>query len=465
MNQIVIEAEQAVTPNVGGQLDFCNDWVHPIVGLEGGWYSGKTWAGARKLVSLHIFNAFNEDGTPSYVISFVVAPTYGNASDFDIPELNKALDEAGLEHDFKSSGTFADGKYAAPGIIIPELGTKENPSVILIRSADVPKRITGFTAGAAWGDEPARWKKDDLDPLNDPYIQMLGRVRGIAKVKQIMFTYTNEGDVTKIYEEFHDGNPKKKLYRAPTKSNPHATEFEEMQRDVLTEELVEQYLEGGAISLLGGKLYRRFDMDLHVNSGLKIRNDLPLQLSVDFNIVPGMHMELGQYHGDRDLFTELYEIYGPRLAVDTATARVVALLKSIDYKWDEKKPLEVYGDATGQSEWTGTGVSNYFIIQQALKDQGIPYRVRVPKSNPLVQDRINAVNCALSDSKGDIHYLVHPRCKRLIEDLKKMQYDKYGEVDKTDKKLSHPSDAVGYRIWYIRPVRIKIDRTGGRFGV
>jgi hypothetical protein len=317
---------------------------------------------------------------------------------------------------------------------------------------------------AGWGDEPARWKYDELDPLNDPYIQMLGRIRGLARIKQAIFTYTNEGDITRVYEEFHDGNPEKKLYRAATRTNPHAKEFEELQRGILTSDLAAQYLDGEAMSLRGGRLYGKFDFDVHVKRGMKIRKEIPIQLSFDFNIVPGMHIEIGQYHKDADIFTELHEIYGPRLDLETGLDLVIAWLKEQEYKFSESLPVEVYGDATGGSEWSGTGQSNYFIIQQKLKNQGIPYRRYVPKSNPLVQDRINAVNCALLDLEGNIHYYISPQCKRLIDDMKKMKRNKVGEIDTTDKKLSHASSAIGYKIWWIRPIKIERKRIGGKVG-
>lgn len=464
MPEIVIAIEPTSIPNIGGQQSFVDDWTHPIVGLEGGWYSGKTWAGARKLVQLHIINAFDNEGDATFIPSFCVAPTYGNASDFCVPELFVTLEECGIEYTYKSGGSLADGKYSAPAIILPDFGTKKKPSCILIRSADTPKRITGFTAGAGWGDEPARWKYDELDPLNDAFIQMLGRIRGKAKIKQAIFTYTNEGDITRVYEEFHDGNADKKLYRAKTSSNPHASEFEELQRGLLTDELASQYLDGEALSLRGGKLYGKFDFDIHVRNGLKLRKEIPIQLSFDFNIVPGMHIEIGQYHRDADIMTELYEVYGPRLDLESGLDRVIAWFKEQDYKFDEAMPVEIYGDASGGSEWSGTGQSNYFIIQQKFKDQGIPYRQKVPKSNPLVQDRINAVNCALLDLHGKVHYYISPVCRRLIDDLKKLKRNKHGEIDTVDKKLSHASSAIGYKIWWCRPVRVERSKVGGKIG-
>jgi len=467
--KIELAAEPVITPNPGGQEKFANDWQHFIVGLEGGWYSGKTFAGSGKEVTGHIYNAFDDSGEPTYIPSLCVAPTYSNAMDFCVPHLQDRLQEANISYRWCGSGSITGGRYSGPALILPDLGTKYNPSVILIRSADVPKRITGFTVAIAWADEPARWKSDPYNPLNDPFIQMLGRVRQPheksvkkAKLLQVILTYTNEGDTTKVYEEMHAGKTDRALYRSPTSENPAAQDFLRRQQGILTPELAEQYLMGKAASFGGGKVYSQFDMDLHVNPNVKLRQGLPLQITLDFNIVPGMHVEIGQYHGDLDLFTTVYEIHGPRMDVIQAANHLILLLKKLRWNWQESGPLEIFGDATGQSEWAGTGQSCYSILRQHLKQQNIPYRIRVPRSNPLVVDRINAVNCALKDYTGKMHYQIHPRCERLIEDLRKMMRDKFGEIALTDRKLSHPSSADGYRIWFVRPIRIEGSEIGGR---
>ena len=53
MPELAFETEPVIQPNPGGQEEFALDWTHFIVGLEGGWYSGKTFIGARKLITLH----------------------------------------------------------------------------------------------------------------------------------------------------------------------------------------------------------------------------------------------------------------------------------------------------------------------------------------------------------------------------------------------------------------------------
>jgi hypothetical protein len=466
ISEVTYSGKSVCVPNEGGQQKFAGDWDHFIVALEGGWYSGKTWVGARKLITGHQINAFDENGEPTYIPSLVIAPTYGNAMDFCVPELQTALDEIGVSWKFKNSGYLGQGTYAAPGMELLPFGTAAKPSCILVRSADVPRRIAGFTVGLAWGDEPARWREDRFDPLNDPYIQMLGRVRAKkAKILQIYLTYTNEGDVTRVYEEMHDGNPNKALYRAPTSQNPTARKFRDMQTTLLTEQLAEQYLDGKAMPLRGGKVYTSFDFNTNVDSKITLRRNIPLQISLDFNIVPGMHMIVGQYHADFDLFTAIYEIHAPRMDVRVCAETFVKLISELEWNFSNDNPLEIYGDSTGQNEWAGTGQSCYSILQAVLKNQDIEYRTRIPDNNPPVIDRINAVNCALFDLSGAIHYKIHPRCGRLVTDYRKLVRDRFGEIDKTDRKLSHPSDAEGYRISYIRPVRVKTDAVSGRFSV
>src|SRR5438067_13081064 len=84
-------------PNLGGQGRFLDDYTHRYCALAGGWFAGKTWAGARKLVGLHLLNAFDAKGEPTFVKSAVIAPTYQLANGFDLPEIKKALGEMNLE--------------------------------------------------------------------------------------------------------------------------------------------------------------------------------------------------------------------------------------------------------------------------------------------------------------------------------------------------------------------------------
>ena len=470
MSNVIIEPRATCTPNPGGQVKFAEDWEHTYVGLEGGWASGKTFIGARKLVTLHMFNSFDDNNRVTGVPSVAVAPTYGNAKDFDVPELEAVFEEVGLTHHYKSSGDAGGGKFAAPFFILPDLGTRRRPSLILIRTAERPERITGWAVGAAWGDEPSRWPIDYNDPKKDAFIQLRGRVRhSKARLLQVLFTYTNEGDVTRVFTEFHSGHRDHAIYTAPTAENPQMREWAEEERAKLPPELAAQYFDGEAITLRGVKVYSVFDAKLHVSKDLAFTYGLPLQWSFDFNIAPGMHSELGQYNSELDRFIVMKEFHAPRLDVrGTIEAFRQWVLKErfIDRQGGFRfREVEIFGDATGHGKWAGTGESCYTILMQGLSRLGIPYRMRVPRSNPFITDRINAFNVALLDIGGGVHWQCHPSCKRLITDLRDLKTNMHGEIDERDRRLSHPSSAEGYRIHYLRPVKVERPKVDERFGV
>src|SRR2546423_11930900 len=136
----VIDSLNFFDRNPGAQQLFMDDYTHRYCALAGGWFAGKTWAGARKLVDLHLHNAHDDHGRPTGVKSAVIAPTYQLANDFDIPELRRTFDEMNLRYEF-----IADPKRYC--FVLPDLGTRKEPSEILIRTADAPERITGWTVG------------------------------------------------------------------------------------------------------------------------------------------------------------------------------------------------------------------------------------------------------------------------------------------------------------------------------
>lgn len=452
-NDLVVQQSEVWTPNAGGQEEFMNDFTHRYIALAGGWYAGKTWAGARKLSELHIMNAFDFRGHPTYVKSAIIAPTYQNAEDYDIPEMKSALDQMGLSWQFNG----AKEKYH---FVLPDLGTKREPSLIIVRTADRPEKITGWTVGAIWGDEAARWKTNDEDPLQDPFIQANARLRDTrARVRQFILTFTHEGDATRMYADFEDPETKKPdhvLYRAGTFENPFAKQFGDDMKLQLTDALADQYLAGNAISLRGTKCYSSYNDANNRDGGIELTNSLPLQLTMDFNIMPGMHGILGQYNKTIDLFTATHEFHGPRMDVrDLLTEFIKWINNTGGWRWPK---LEVYGDATGINEWAGNSTSCWDVVRKILDESEIPYTMKYPSSNPYIADRVNAVNCALEDTTGEVHYKIHPRCKRLIEDYKQMKWDENGEMDKTKRKRSHASDAEGYRIHRQRPIR-KLSQT------
>lgn len=440
----------------GGQAGFWADWKSRMIFLEGGWGSGKTWIGGRKLLAGLIYNAFERGANGSVKRTrcdgAMVGPTYRSMKDFMFPAFESACDDFNVKWKYISK----DAWY-----VLPQLGSK-----VRCRTADRPDLITGWEVAVAWGDEPARWKEDRDNPKNDPFLQLMGRIRGKGRLHQAYFTYTNEGDHTRVYEEAHAPKPERARYRARTKDNPVVADFYRSQLENLTPALAEQYLEGGAAALGGQLAYaEQFNHKIHVTDGARLVMGRPLEMALDFNIDPGMHVYLGQYLPDLDLFVIAHEIHAPRLTVRQAVVKFGEWLGSIGgFKFPE---LQVFGDATGKSEWPGTGQSQYEILVQGLEQLGITPRLRVRDSNPLKVDRVNAVNVALRDMAGRNHVVIHPQCERLLDDFRRVRWDDTGrDLDKKNKLLTHASDAVGYWIHYLRPLRrLPMSEEGGRISV
>ena len=440
-----------------------DDLVHRYVAFAGGWYAGKTWAGARKLADLHVRNAFDPlTGEPTGVKSLIVAQNYKLAKTQNIPEMQAAFDEMGLTHKFNAGAHFA--------FELPDLGTKANPSEVLVYSAETPETITGFTVGCAWGDEAGRWNvpHDGGDPLRNPFIQIDGRVRDAkAQIRQINYTFTHEGDDTQVFQDFEENPlPDHVLYRSDTRSNPTAREFAKAMELRLTPKLAEQYLAGKAVRFNGTNMYSSFTAKYpngeacNVDDRIELQPGQPLHLAIDFNIDPGMHGVLGQFFPQDDLLTARTVLHHERMDVIKMMAELVRYVKATGgWRFSE---LHVFGDATGRNKWAGSGESCWDIVIKMLREIGWPYKLRVGMSNPLVADRVATFNCALQDLRGNVKYKMHPDCKQLIADMKTMKW-KNGEADKNERMISHASDAEGYRVWMLKPIR-KWGSSGGSTG-
>jgi hypothetical protein len=434
--------------NPGGQRAFIRNFKDRYVAFAAGWGAGKTWAGARKLVRLHVLNAADRRGRPTGVKGLVIAPTYQLASTVLVPELRRAMQETGLSFRFNGD----ERRYCFE---LPDLGTQSHPSEILVRSAERPDRITGFEVGHIWGDEVGRWHQNQNDPMDDAMLQAEGRLRDPkANFLQANYTFTHEGDDTAVYRRFEQdflGHPDYAVYRAASHDNPLMRNYAEEKRRNLTPELAAQYLDGKAISRRGGAVYSVFEESRNVDPELRLSDFVPLHLSIDFNIEPGMHAILGQHFPQEDLLTAVYEIHEPRMDVRRMVHALRALIERElgGWRWPA---LWVFGDASGSGKWAGSGESCWDVLAAALRQAGLPFRLKVPRANPPVADRVNAFNCALHALDERIRYKLHPRCKLLHRDLRQMRWLR-GEVDKSDRQLSHAADAEGYRVHWLMPIR------------
>jgi phage terminase large subunit len=98
---------------------------------------------------------------------------------------------------------------------------------------------------------------------------------------------------------------------------------------------------------------------------------------------------------------------------------------------------KIYPDSTGANRKT-SGKSDHAILKEA------GFQV-VGTRNPLVFDRVNNMNTLLKNGK----LVIHPKCKKLINDLEKVSWRGQDLDQKTDPSLTHISDAAGYLAWAV----------------
>jgi hypothetical protein len=113
--------------------------------------------------------------------------------------------------------------------------------------------------------------------------------------------------------------------------------------------------------------------------------------------------------------------------------------------------VDVYGDASGyQRRTSGTDTDWGLIREFFARIPQVRMTVRAATSNPSVRDRVNVMNSRLCSATSERRLFVDPKCKELIRDFEQVRWrmDESGqatsELDKSDRKRTHATDALGY---------------------
>ncbi len=225
----------------------------------------------------------------------------------------------------------------------------------------------------------------------------------------------------------------------------------------LDERTYRQEFQASFENLTAGMVYYAFSRSENVHP-VRYNPQLPIFWSLDFNIDP-MCSVIGQRDGDHvNILAELV------LENSNTPEACQAFFKRAGPWLSGPRggtQIEVYGDATGDSRRSSASRTDWQIVKEYL--DRLPSRVTYhqSKANPPVKDRVNCVNAMLRNHAGERRLMVDPGCKELIQDLERVHWktDPHGnvqaEIDKSDVKRSHLSDALGYMIAKEFPMRQK----------
>jgi PBSX family phage terminase large subunit len=201
--------------------------------------------------------------------------------------------------------------------------------------------------------------------------------------------------------------------------------------DNLSDAQKKRFRDGEFTSDDDGVAYYSFDREKHVHEIDKKALTGQRLIGMDFNVQPMTavmcHYSNGKFHIFDEVFLENSDTF-------KMTDHLIR---------NGHKGASIYPDSTGKNRKT-SGKSDHHILQEA------GFNVQYTR-NPLVFDRVNNINKLLMDGR----IVISPSCKKLINDLEKVSW-KDGQLDqKTDKMLTHISDALGYLCWSIEPLREK----------
>lgn len=244
------------------------------------------------------------------------------------------------------------------------------------------------------------------------------------------------------------------IYGASIYDNPYlpSSEIERLET-IYPEGSIERRIRlGGELlpGLSGTRAYPGFSSLLHVKRLPDLHPRRPLCWCMDFNVDPLCSL-VCQREGN------LFRVFDEIIIEGGGVDRMCEIfIQRFPHHMAE---VWIYGDATSKGRSKQTGKSDYTVVLNNMIQYKMPFRLKVPDSNPSVIDRVNSVNQTLMNSRGEPWLEVDLKCKELIEDLEQVLRDAHGGIKKSYQnndpyaRRTHTSDALGYYIAFENPVR------------
>ena len=395
------------------QWDFItND--KPIKALVGGFGSGKTYAFLHKTFINHVTKLNGNDMSNGWVIY----PTYELAEELFVEPMREIFERNGINFTYNVQ----KHKFTTPY------------GIIKIYQLQKPQRIVGAELTFIGFDEfdVESWKNCDV-----AYKKAIGRMRGSDNC-EIYIVTSPEGFHYTHHQFVENSSEGKALIHGKTTDNHYLPDaYIDLLEQNYDSAMLKAYRDGQFVNISALSTYHSFERDKNVGK-CEYDRSLPVRIGLDWNVDP--------------MCSILFHIYpqSPKVRIfdaialshqgqgDLLSQRMCATIR-------EKYPNNnyiCYPDASGFQRHTSAMYSDIDI----LKQNG--FKVKVRKSNPPVVNRVNSVNKML---EGNI--LIDQRCKMLIQDLEKVT-NKQGtrDIDKSNKLLTHMTDALGYAIEWEFPI-------------
>jgi len=265
---------------------------------------------------------------------------------------------------------------------------------------------------------------------------------------EIWLTWNPEHSESPTNERFINNPPNNScIVRVNYNHNPFFPKVleEERQNDLrrYDKRVYEHVWLGKYLDQTGFEIYYNFDPKLHVSDVAEYEPSLPILWSLDFNIAEGKPMSSclcqikdGVYRGEHRKELHVFD----EIVIETADTNQI--VDEMDSKFViDKSNFIVYGDASGRSKDTRSKTTDF----QILMRRGYS-RQRIPRSNPPIRERHNAVNAILKNAIDDVRFKIHPRCQVLIKGLQSVTLKPNAGYIELETYEQHITTALGYLV-------------------
>lgn len=210
----------------------------------------------------------------------------------------------------------------------------------------------------------------------------------------------------------------------------------------------------------GGAIFYAFDEEINKRP-CSYNPSLPLMIGSDFNVDP-MAWVICHRYIDPATGGDYLEVIDELFMRDANTYQALTVL--YERYGHHRGGFEFYGDATGRARKTSAVTSDYGIIQSDIRFADLGRTIHYTSANPPQADRFAAMNALIRTADGKRRFFVNPNCKHLIDDLNTRTYKPGTREAQDEGDQGHITDALGYIIHRLWPIRIPLDAVVSRVG-
>lgn len=389
----------------------------------GGYRSGKTFVGCVRLC----INALEHPGIPQGYF----APTYPQIADIFYDTIPGVAEAFGLFADIVASNKRVHLRDSKGRCL----------STIVCKSMEHPGRIVGFNIAHALVDEIDCMPIKKADSAWKKIIARMSTVWPGRAENTVDVTTTPEG-FNWVYRKFVKelaANPAQRplygIVHASTRQNAKnlPKDYIPSLRESYPANLVDAYIDGQFVNLVSGSVYPNFCRRLN-HTDETIRPGEELHVGMDFNINRMAATVFVMRDGEP---RQLYEL--------TSLFDTPAMIEALVERFPGHK-ITVYPDASGKNRKSVNGSeSDHSLLKRA------GFTVRVNPANPMVRDRVLAVNAMLLNGEGVRRLKINTdKCPVTTQVLEQQAYNEQGEPNKDGTE--DPADAFGYFVVHRFPI-------------